>query len=711
MNVSKTMNMVSLKPMDLLTFSGLKQVPVVLQSEVAECGLACISMISSYHGHQVNVASLRKNTHFGSQGVSFKDLIDIAGELSLAGRAVKCDIDDIKQLSLPCVLHWDLAHFVVLTKVSNKFIYINDPSLGSRKLTVNQFSDSFTGVALELSPTTKFKKIDERKTLKINQLWDKITGVKRSLIALFLLSILLQITALISPYYMQWVVDNVLLSNDKPLLVVLATGFILLKLIQVMLSSFRAWLVIRFSSAINIQLGANLFQHMIRLPMSYFEKRHIGDVVSRFNSINSIRELFTTGVIETLIDGLMAMVIIIMMYLYNAKLATIVLCFIFTSLIIQIAFYYPNRRITEESIVASAKEDSSFLESIRAVQTIKLFSHEASRQNNWLNKYAEVINTDIRLGKLGITETALTSTLAGFESIFVIYFGALAVMENELTIGMLLAFIAYKGQFTSSILAFIDNIIAFNLLGLHLDRLSDIALEKSEHLESSTELPINTKGTITVDNLSFRYADNSDWILKDISFEIKQGEYVAITGPSGCGKTTLMKLILGLLQPSKGKILIDGVDINQVNLSDYRSRLGSVMQSDSLLSGTLTENITMFDSNFNEERMIKSCQIACILDDIEKLPMGFHSLVGDMGSSFSGGQLQRIYLARAIYKSPVLLCLDESSSHLDDYNELSINKNLTSLGITKIVVAHRQQTIESAERIIRLTNDDLDQSI
>lgn len=700
--MKKTSKAAALNPLDLLSFSRLRRVPLILQSEISECGLACLAMISSFYGHRANVTSLREIMTLGSQGMNLNQMISVAGNLGLSARGVRCDMEDINNLSMPCVLHWNLDHFIVLTKVSGNHAYINDPAFGKRKVSLEQFGDSFTGVALELKPTTDFKKADRRKTIHINQLWERMSGAKRTMGTLLLLSLLLQISALMSPYYMQWVVDITLLSNDKPLLIVLAVGFAFLKLTQVLIGAFRAWVVIRFSSALNIQMGANLFQHMIRLPLSYFEKRHVGDVVSRFGSIHAIRELLTTGLVETVIDGVMAITVLIVMYLYHPMLATLVLGFVLISLIAQVLFYYPNRRVTEESITASAKGDSSFLESIRAIQTIKLFSHESSRQNNWLNRYAEIINTDIRLGRLSIAEDALTGLLSGLESILVVYFAALAVMDGELTVGMLLAFIAYKAHFTSSSLAFIDNVISFKLLGLHLERLSDIALEEKEGSVNNVRLPSNIKGQLKVEGLSFRYADNEPWILKSVSLEVLPGECVVITGPSGCGKTTLMKILLGLLKPTEGVILFDGIDIASLDLREYRSRIGSVMQPDTLLSGTLAENITMFDSNFDEKKMMDSCEIACISDDISQLAMGYHSLVGDMGGQFSGGQLQRLFLARALYKNPTLLCLDESSSHLDDHNEFQVNKNLSDLGITKIVVAHRKQTIDQGDRVIDL---------
>ncbi|MDE1329479.1 peptidase domain-containing ABC transporter [Vibrio aestuarianus] len=689
--------------LSLLSYSGKRRVPLIFQAEVAECGLACIAMISSYYGYQVNIPPLRKKSALDSNGMNLKQLIELADQLNLSCRALQCSLEEIGDLKLPCILHWDMQHFVVLTGVTKNKIYINDPASGKRKLSLADFSNSFTGIALELTPTNFFKKDDKRVVMKINQLWQNITGLKSSLITLFSLSLILQIITLLSPYYMQWVIDNVLLSNDEPLLTVLAVGFIILIVIKTIVSSLRSWIVLRFSSSLNLQIGANLFRHLLKLPMSYFEKRHIGDIVSRFGSLSTIREMLTKELIETVIDGLMASIVLIMMFLYNTKLAILVISIVFISFLIKLGFYFPNRRLSEESIAASAKEDTTFLESIRAIQTIKLFSHESNRQNIWLNKFSEVINADIRLAKIEITESAINDMLFGIETILVIYFGALIVMEGELTIGMLLAFIAYKSQFVNSIMNFIDKILSFKLIGLHVERVSDIALELEEAYHGQNILNSSIlSGELQLENITFKYSDNSENIIDDISLHIKQGESVAIIGSSGCGKTTLLKIILGLLKPTSGRILLDGVDVTNLGLNEYRQLFGSVMQNDTLMSGTVAENIVLFDPNFDEERLYECCRLACILDDIKSLPMGFESLVGDMGNNFSGGQLQRIFLARALYKKPKILCLDESTSHLDQNNELMVNDNIKKMKLTKIIVAHRKETIESVDRVYKL---------
>ncbi|WP_029788186.1 peptidase domain-containing ABC transporter [Vibrio harveyi] len=686
----------------LLNFNGVKKVPLVLQSENTECGLACIAMISSFYGHKINLLPLRHHTNLGDQGVELLRLMDIANDLSLVPRALQCSLEEVTHLALPCILHWNLDHYVVLTKIKKGRYYINDPAGGERIVNKKQFSDAFTGIALELTPNRNFKKEDSRVLMKIEQLWGRIIGIKRSLIAIFSLSILIQILALLSPYYMQWIIDNVLLSHDKPLLLVLAIGFSFLKIIQVFISSFRSWFMIRLNCEISIQLASNIFDHLIRLPISFFEKRHVGDIVSRFGSFNAIKEMMTTGLVEAIIDGLMAVIILFMMYIYSPILSSVVLVFISVSLIVQYAFFYPSKRLEEESIVFEAKEDTMFLESVRSIQTLKLFGQETNRLNGWLNKYADVTNIGIRKSRLNLTENIITTLLNGFESILILYLGALIVIDGELTIGMLLAFIAYKSQFTSNISALVGKWLSFKMLSLHLERLSDITLEDKEKLNFSSEKIKTSGSTIRVEGLGFRYSESSEWIFRDVSFEVESGSSIAIVGPSGCGKSTLMKVILGLLEPTEGKIFFNDIDISQLSLSSYRQQFSAVMQNDSLLSGTIAENITMFDLNFEQSKLEECCKKACIFDEIINLPMRFNSLVGDMGSVFSGGQLQRIYLARALYRDPKVLCLDESSSHLDKANEKKVNQSLRELDITKIIIAHSAETINMADRVINL---------
>ncbi|MER2496530.1 peptidase domain-containing ABC transporter [Vibrio neptunius] len=691
-------------PEKLLNFKLSRRVPMVMQSEVSECGLASIAMISSYHGNQVNLAALRSKFKIDGNGMSLKQVIELCDDMGLAGRALKCPLEQISQLSLPCILHWDLNHFVVLTSVSRDGIQINDPAIGRRTLTYEQVSASYTGIALELNVTANFKKRNQVRTISPSQLWSKVTGLKSVLFNLVCLTSVLQIVSLISPYYMQWVIDSVLVTNDSSLLLILAFAFGLLMCFKVLIGALRSWVTIRLSSALNLQMGLNLFNHLLNLPLDFFEKRHVGDIVSRFDSMSEIREMITNGFIEAIIDGFTVILILGMMFLYSVELTLISLVLVLTSSLVQWIFYNPSKNATEEMIVSEAKEKSLFLETVRSMQTLKVFSQENNRKSLWLNRYADVINGEIKLAKINIKEDIINKLIIGIGGITSIYFAATFVISGDLTIGMMIAFIAYQKHFLDSAEGLVDNILSFKMMGLHLERVSDIALEKNE-LDSSSKLcpvQIDNFKSLELKNVSFRYSDSSDYIFNNINLTILAGESIALVGPSGCGKTTLLKVILGLLKPTSGRILINGVDADKIGIKQYRSFFGSVMQDDNLLSGTIVENITLFDSLYDEEFLYQCAKNAAIHDDIIKLPMGYHSLVGDMGSVFSGGQKQRIYLARAIYREPDILCLDESTSHLDGELIQLVDESVSKLKMTRIIIAHREETINIADRVVDL---------
>lgn len=699
-----------------LSFFKHNYTPLILQSEVAECGLASIAMIASYHGHILDMAAMRKRYSASLKGMDLQHIIDLCDSLGLASRALQCSIDEVHKLQTPCVLHWDMNHFLVLTNVSGKGnsakYSINDPAVGKRTLTTAEFSKHFTGICLELTTTSKFEIKEEQAKMKFTQLWSSMSGLKSGLIKLIGLSLVLQLFALMSPYYMQWVVDKVLISFDEPLLTVLAIGFALIAVISVVTDAVRSWLILRLSSVLNMQMGVNLLSHLLRLPMNFFESRHVGDIVSRFGSLAEIRERITTGFVETFVDGMMAITVLIMMLLYSIKLTAVVLGAISLYTLVRLALYRPLHQATEELIQNSAKEQSNFLENIRGMQAIKLFGNEPLRQGIWQNRYAEVINSEIRLGRLNISFDFFNELLFGWENILVIYFAALMVMENSLSVGMLLAFIAYKGQLTTRFANLIEQIIEFKMMRLHLDRISDIALTEQEANRDANTICSGSEtnqpqGQLTLENICFRYSEEQAPIVNNVNLTLDAGESVVITGASGAGKTTLMKIMLGLLQPTSGKVLLDGKDISKIGLKAYRRKIAAVMQDDMLLTGSIADNISFFDPKPNYPNIEHCAHLAAIHEDITKMTMGYNSLIGDMGSSLSGGQIQRLLLARALYQSPCVLFMDEATSHLDKDNEAKISEKIQHLRMTRIMIAHRQETINMAEKLYHLGEGNL----
>lgn len=690
-------------PLELLRFSSRRRLPIILQTEMAECGIACLAMVASYHGHEIDLNTLRRQYPISLRGTTLHGLMHTADKMDFACRPLRLELDQLDQLRTPTILHWDMNHFVVLKSVSKKFIIIHDPAQGERKITMEEASKHFTGVALELTPTSKFEPKDEVRKIPLWMFWHRIVGLKSAMVQVFLLSIALQIFSLISPLYMQLVVDEVLRSYDMHFLKVLALGFTLLMLIELGTSALRSVLLMSFSSMLNIQMATNLFRHLIRLPLPYFEKRHIGDIVSRFGSLSQIEKLLTTGIVQAIVDGIMAITTLIMLLVYAPFLALLVLMALGLYTIIRLLWYRPLRNITEESIVTGAKESSNFMETIRATQSIKIFGKETQRQILWQNRYADKINTGIRLGKMKIIFTSMNSLLFGIENIIVIYFAAKLVMAGSMTVGMLYAFLSYKSQFTSKALALIENFIELKMLGLHLERLGDIALEKQEVQESGLQDPPQLKGAIQLENVSFRYSDEEPYILKNVNLTINPGESIALVGPSGCGKTTLMKIMMGLFIPQEGKIYFDGIPLDKLGIQNFREQVAAVMQNDQLLSGSISENISFFDPQIDFPRVEQCATFAVIAHDIARMPMTYNTLIGDMGTTLSGGQKQRVVLARALYKQPRILFLDEATSHLDVALEQAVNAAVKQLQITRVIIAHRPETIRSADRIFVFT--------
>ncbi|MGK0499922.1 MAG: ATP-binding cassette subfamily B protein RaxB [Oceanicoccus sp.] len=701
------------RPERLLSFGSRHHLPVIVQAEAAECGLVCLAMIAGFYGFETDIVSLRHRYSVSSHGATLKAVMDIAARMHMSSRALRLDVGQLEQLQKPCILHWDMNHFVVLKAIRRRHVIIHDPAIGERKLSRDEFGNHFTGVALELTPTEGFKAGEDKQTLRLGQFWSRIVGLKRSLIQLILLSFLLQLFAVTSPFYMQIIIDDVIMRNDENLLLVLALGFGLLMLIQTGTSLLRDFVVLHVSNRLNIQMAANLFRHLIRLPMDYFYKRHMGDIISRFGSLGSVRQLLTAGLVAAIIDGVMAMITLAAMFFYDVKLTLIVLAVVLLYALLRFSLYRPLRLLTEEGIVAAAKHDSHFIESIRAIQTIKLFQRENSRQSEWQNRLADSLNKGIRIARCEISYGTISSLLFGLENLIVIYFAATAVMDNIISLGMLYAFMSYKGRFVASMDALIGQWIELKMVGLHLDRLSDIVFTPAEDIDQhdtlfpSSELSSTQKnesyiiqGRIEARNLSYSFGGSDQPVFHNISFIIEPGETVAITGPSGCGKTTLLKCLMGLLSPSEGELLVDGKPLNQ--LSHYRSQIAGVMQDDQLMSGSIADNIACFSPQLDMERIISCSNMACIHDEIILMPMQYNTLVGDMGANLSGGQKQRVVLARALYREPRILFMDEATSNLDVKKETLVNEHIQGLAITRILVAHRPETVRFAGKQIEL---------
>lgn len=690
-----------------LNLSFRHKLPVLRQTQAAECGLTCVGMIAGFYGHQIDMVSLRHRFPSSQKGSTLTDVMSFAQNLGMGCRAVRLELDELHKLSLPCVLHWDLNHFVVLKSISKNTITIHDPARGVRKVAMDEVSRSFTGVALELYPAATFEQKNEKKSISMLNLIRNVSGIGSAFTQVALLSLALEFFGIISPFYMQWVIDQVLVSADRDLLTLLGVAFISITLFQNLISALRSWVTTWFSSMLSVQWSGNLCAHLLGLPLSYFEERHVGDILSRFGSIANIQSTLTGRFISSIFDGVMALVTLAVIFTYNANLTFVVIGLFLLYALIRWISFEPFRQANEDQLLASAQAQSQLLESIRGVQAIKLNNKQDLRVSTFTNETVESTNKGITTQKLSIGFSTLQGTISGVGKIVLIWLAAGQVLDGNFTSGMLVAFISFSDQFISRSAGLINALIEFKMLRLHGERISDIVLtEKEQNMESNIALA-EQEGPVRLDirQLSFRYSATDAEIFTGFNLSIEAGESLAIIGPSGQGKTTLAKLLLGLLKPVSGSICINGVDHAKLGMTHYRDLIGSVMQSDMLFAGSIMDNISFFDASLDRHHVEKVARIAQIHDDIMAMPMGYNSMVGDMGSSLSGGQVQRVILARALYRKPRILILDEATSHLDVARESAINAAIKHMAMTRVIIAHRPETILSADRIIQISRN------
>jgi ATP-binding cassette subfamily B protein RaxB len=441
------------------------------------------------------------------------------------------------------------------------------------------------------------------------------------------------------------------------------------------------------------------------LPLSFFERRHTGDIASRFLSIDRIQQTLSTASISPVVDGATAFVLVGMMWLYDPWLAVLALATTAVYAGTRSFAYRLYRRANEEAVVYAASENSHFLESLRGMASIKALAIGDRRQGIWNNYLVDRVGAELRVAKIDLIFAVAAPVLFGLDRVVIIFFGARAVIDGILSIGMLVAFLAYKDQFSQRVSKLLDSLVRLGTLTVHGERIADIALAESERGDSgdiigSVATIISPKAGLSARGISYRYSDNEPRVIADFDLDVAPGECVAIAGPSGAGKTTLLKILAGLLRPTAGTVLIDDVPLEAIGLEAYRAQIGCVLQDDRLFAGSIAENIAGFSPSPDPELIQQVARFAAIHEEILRMPMGYQTLVGDMGSSLSGGQMQRVVLARALYRGPRILLLDEATSHLDEENERAINEAILRLPVSRVIVAHRRSTLDMADRIV-----------
>lgn len=686
-------------------------VPIWRSAEQAECGLVCVGMVACAHDRRVSMSALRHLFPVSSAGMNLKALLDAADRMGLSARPLTAEIPYLLTMTLPAILHWDFQHFVVLVAISRKSAVIHDPAEGRVEVSLEHLGNHFTGVVVEIEKREDAVRSDAAprpKSAAFATVIPRSANVARSVIVVVALSVLAQAALFASPLQMQLLIDEAIPSGAESFLATIVIAFVFLGLFQVAAIAAREWALRRLSMQVSFHAVGGLVGHLMRLPIRFFSRRQSADILSRTQSAIAVQQIMVGIALSVVLDGSIAILALVVLLIQAPLLACIIFAGIALAILISLACLPILDAAQRNKLAASVATNSHLLESVRGITTIRMMEAEVERTADWRGLYARELAIGFGYDSWVSGVRSLTSATNIISLGIVVFVGGAAVISSgALTAGALVALLSYRQLLIGSAEALLQRFIQMRMLRVHLDRLDDVLGEQPVPARVGARVEDVPAG-IDLSGVSFRYGVADGFVFKDLSLSIRPGEFLAITGPSGHGKSTLLRILLGLETPEAGDVqFISAHGSNKAVSSRIGPRIGVVMQNDTLFQGTIADNISFFDPDATPDAVRDAAVLAEIADEIANKPMAYLTFVGDMGSAFSAGQQQRILLARALYRRPAILALDEGTANLDESNEHAIAKTIASLRMTRIAVAHRPAIVAKADRVLWLENGKL----
>lgn len=677
-----------------------KKVAYIPQMEMTECGAACLAMVLARHGHHAPLPEVRQACGVSRDGANALAIVRAARAYGLEAKGAKLtDPSQLSQLPLPAILHWDFNHFVVLERLTKDGVALVDPAAGRRAMGMEEVGHHFTGVALFLKPTAALRPRPKTRP-SLARYRALVKEHIPSLGQLLIASVALQGVGLLFPVANQLLLDRVIMPKQDPWLWGLAWGLGTAVVAKALLTLVRSWAVQGLQNVLDQSLMGRFLEHLLHLPLGFFLQRQAGDLVQRVQSNTTLRNLFSTQSVSALLDSFLLMGYAALMLAYYLPLGLVVLGFGAVRVVVLLALRGRNQQIMTSELAAGGREGGALVEALTGLETTKASGAESRMVQRWAHRMVERVNRSLERRRLAIGATQLMVALQGCTTASVFLLGGEAVADHRMTIGVFASFLTLQNLFMTPLGSLLEAVNQLQFLGNHLRRLDDVLETQME--PTGTVDPGRLMGAIELQEVSFSYTPGAPPTLQNLSLQIQPGEKVALVGLSGAGKSTLARLMLGMHLPSSGHIRFDGRDLGELDLPKLRNQVGVVLQETFLFDDTVRANLSLNDEAISLERLRAAARMACVDDVIEALPEGYGSRVGENGSRFSGGERQRLSLARALAHDPGILLLDEATSSLDIETEARLHANLATLGCTQIVIAHRLATVRDADRILVL---------